>query len=114
MDTNIIPSNEAEDGKLLAILSHLWIVGTIIAWVLNLKKNNRYSAFYIRQMIGWHVFSFLNTFIFLKILDFGFLKWLIGVFLTILWVMSLIYSFSDKEKAIPVIGNTIQNWFKSL
>lgn len=107
-------NNDVKDGKLLAVIAHFWLIGTVVAWVLNLKKNNSFTSFYVRQMIGWHLLTFLNGFIVLKILRIGFLKWILGVILFIFLLMSFFSAFSGKKSLTPFFGEKFQEWFKSL
>lgn len=102
-----------KDGKLLAIISHFWILGTIIAWFLNLKKQNTFTSFYVRQMIGWHLLAFLNGWLIYNFFG-GFIKWILGVILFFFWLISIIGAFSGSKKFIPAFGPYFQNIFKSL
>lgn len=110
----VLPSNDVKDGKILAIISHFWVIGLLISWVLNLKKNNTFTSFYTRQMIGWNLLTFLNTFIILKVLRFDFLKWIFGIILLIFWFISLFGAISGEKKLMPYIGEKIQDFFRSL
>lgn len=112
-EVTIVDEQTAKDGKLLAILSHFWILGTIIAWILNLSKKNEYAAFYIRQMIGLQVLGFLVEGIIVYILG-GFIAKILGIALFVLWLISLFGAFSDKLKLIPVVGAYFQKIFRSL
>ncbi|MFD0992062.1 hypothetical protein [Tenacibaculum geojense] len=105
--------NTASDGKMLAIISHFWVIGTLISWVLNLSKKNTFTAFYNRQMIGWHLLTFLNGWLIYNYLG-GFIKWILGVILFIFWIISLFGAITGKEKLIPVFGTYFQNFFRSL
>lgn len=101
------------DGKTSAIISHFWILGTIIAFFLNLNSKNSFASFYIRQMIGLHLLSFLNGWLVYKYLG-GFIGWGIGVVLFIFWIISILGAFGGEKKLLPVFGEHFQNWFKSL
>jgi len=109
----VVDEQTAKDGKLLAILSHFWVIGTIIAWVLNLKKQNEFTSFYVRQMIGFQLVSFLLQAIVSSIVG-GFITWVLGVVLFAFWVISLIGSFGTDLKFMPFIGEYFQKIFKSL
>ena len=101
------------DGKIYAIISHFWILGTLIALLLNFSKKNSYANFYIKQMLGWHLLSFVNGWIVYKYIG-GFIGWIIGAILFVFWIISLIGAFKGEKKLIPVFGEHFQNWFKSL
>lgn len=102
-----------KEGKLLAIVSHFWLLGTIIAWVLNLKKQNGYTNFYVRQMLGLNILFFLNSAIVFYMLG-GFVRWIFSIVLIVFWFISILGAISDEKKLIPFFGEHFQDWFKSL
>src|SRR5690554_5747210 len=100
-------SNEVlKDGKTIAIIAHMTIIGWIIAFVMNNNAKNAYASFYIRQslgiMLGIIIFSFVPV-----------IGWLVNVGFFILWIISLIGSLSGELKHIPLLGNQFQEWFHS-
>ncbi|MBE7629739.1 hypothetical protein [Tenacibaculum piscium] len=101
------------EGKTNAVISHFWIIGTIIAFVLNLNTKNQYTSFYIRQMTGLHILSFLNGWLVYKYLG-SFIGWTIGISLFILWILSFIAVLKGEKKLIPIIGEYFQDWFKEI
>lgn len=103
----------AEDGKLLAMVSHFFILGTIISWILNLNKQNSFVSFYNRQMIGWHLLIFLNGWLIYAFFG-GFIKFIIWGVLIFLWITSLFGAMKEKETLIPVFGAYFQKIFRSL
>lgn len=111
-EVTIVDEQTAKDGKFLAILSHFWIVGTLIAWVLNLKKKNEFAGFYIRQMIGFQILGFVIEAVVAGIS--GTIASILGFVLFIFWILSLFGAFSDKLKPMPVIGEYFQKIFRSL
>ena len=112
-EVTIVDEQTAKDGKLLALLSHFFIIGTIIAWVLNLKKQNEFAAFYIRQMIGWHLLLFLIEGIVYSIFGWFIAKILFYI-LIFIWLTSIFGAFSNKLKLMPVVGEYFQKIFRSL
>ncbi|MFY9241456.1 MAG: hypothetical protein WAO74_00360 [Polaribacter sp.] len=106
-------NENTSEGKVAAVISHFWIVGLIIAYVMNLNKKNTFTSFYIRQMIGLNLAQFLNGVIVYKYLG-GTAGWLVGVFLFILWIISLIGAIKEEEKEVPVLGEYFQNWFQGI
>jgi uncharacterized membrane protein len=95
------------DGKNVAIIAHLTIIGWIIALVMNSNNKNEFSSFYIRQVLGIMLFAIVLSWI-------PILGWLIGFVLFVFWIMSLIYAIGGNQKEVPLIGSLIQDWFKSL
>lgn len=101
------------EGKTNAIICHFWVIGLIIAFVLNMNKKNSFSNFYIRQMIGLNLLSFLNTWVVYKYLG-SFAGWIVGVILFVLWIISFMAVLKGKKKLIPIFGAQFQDWFKGI
>jgi len=101
------------EGKTMAIISHLWVIGLIIAFFMNNNKKNIFTNFYIRQMLGLNLIQFLNGWIIYKFLG-GTAGIIVSTLLLILWVISLIGAVQGGEKTIPVIGDQFQEWFKNV
>lgn len=96
------------DDKAKAIVAHITLIGWIVALVLNQGENKtELTSYYIRQMLGLMLFSFVLGFI--PVINL--IVWL--VFL-VLWVMSLIGSINGEKKPTPYLGEYFQDWFKAL
>ena len=102
----------AKEGKLTAIISHFWVIGLLIAFVLNMNKKNSFSSFYIRQMIGLNLLQLINVYIIYSYLG-SFIGWIVGVIIFILWAISLIGAIKSEEKLVPVVGEQFQQWFNN-
>lgn len=105
--------NSVEEGKTIAIVSHLSIIGTIIAIVMNNDKKNSFASFHIRQTLG----------IFLLFFALGypvglFDDWMISsslyIFIFILWAYSFISALQGQTNLIPFLGSFFQKAFKNL
>ena len=97
------------DGKNVAIIAHIWWIGWIIALIMNNgEKKTEFGSFYIRQMLGLLLFSFLSW------IPIPYFPFIIGVAGLVLWIMSLIGALSGEKKPVPIIGEQFQDWFKSL
>ena len=96
------------DGKNVAIIAHITLIGWIIALIMNSgEKKTEFASFYIRQMLGLMLFAMVLSFI-------PFIGWIANLVLIVLWIMSLIGALSGDKKETPAIGNLFQDWFKSL
>ncbi|WGH75523.1 hypothetical protein P8625_15905 [Tenacibaculum tangerinum] len=100
-------------GKTAAIISHFWVIGLIIAFVLNMNKRNPFTSFYIRQMLGLNILQLLNGWIIYKYLG-NIAGWIVGVLLFVLWIISLIAAIKGEKKLVPVVGEQFQNLFKGI
>ncbi|GGK59081.1 MULTISPECIES: hypothetical protein [Flavobacteriaceae] len=101
------------EGKTIAIIAYLWVIGLVIAFAMNNDKKNTFAAFHIRQMIGFNILSLANTFVISNYVG----LWtssLISLSLLTLWIIGLIGAAQGKEKRIPLFGDLFQNWFKGI
>jgi uncharacterized membrane protein len=94
------------DGKTKAIVAHLTLIGWIIALVLNSQEKDEFASFYIRQMLGLLILSFVTI-----IPKIGLFLWLA---VAVLWVISLIGAASGEKKLVPLLGEQFQDWFKGI
>ncbi|MFS4482442.1 YtxH domain-containing protein [Hyunsoonleella sp. 2307UL5-6] len=95
------------DGKNIAIIAHITIIGWVIALVMNSSNKTELGSFYIRQMLGLIIISFIGSFI-------PVLNLVIWILMLVLWIMSLIGALSGEKKPTPLLGEHFQNWFKAL
>ena len=103
----------ANEGKTMAIISHFWIIGLIIAFFMNNSTKNSFANFYIRQMIGLNLIQFLNGWIIYNYLG-NTAGIIVSTILLVLWVISLMGAVKGEEKIIPVVGEQFQEWFKNI
>lgn len=96
------------DDKTKAIVSHITLIGWIVALVLNQGEDKtELSSFYIRQMLGLMLLSLVGSII--PVLNF--FLWIVVL---VLWIMSLIGSLNGEKKLTPYVGEYFQDWFKAL
>ncbi|MCB0398311.1 MAG: YtxH domain-containing protein [Winogradskyella sp.] len=95
------------DGKNIAIIAHITIIGWIIALVMNSNNKTELGSFYIRQMLGLVIIAFITSWI-------PFLNLLAFVVLFVAWIMSLISALGGEMKPTWLLGEQFQDWFKSL
>lgn len=97
----------SKDGKNIALIAHITLIGWIIAFVMNNNTKSEFASFYIRQLLGLGLCALLLNFI-------PFLGWILNLGVLVLWIMSLIGALSGEKKLTPVLGAQFQEWFKSL
>lgn len=118
---NINTNKTALDGKSIAIISYLTIIGWIIAYVMYGNNKTQLGAFHLRQslflMITGFAVSILQwVFIFIPILG-----WLISILLYfvllglfVLWIIGLIAAINGEEKEVPFLGKKAQEMLKGI
>ena len=99
--------NSPDNGKVVAIIAHLTIIGWVIALIMNSQNRTEFGSFYIRQTLG----IWLLTIVLGIIPIVGCFAAVIGI---VLIIMSLINAASYKMDPTVVVGEYFQDWFKSL
>ncbi|TXD48281.1 DUF4870 domain-containing protein [Polaribacter sp. IC073] len=102
-----------KEGKTAAIISHLWVLGLLIAFIMNNSKKNPFASFYIRQMVGLNLLYFANQYIVYSYIG-ATAGWIVGVVAFVLWIISLFGAIKGEEKLVPFIGEHFQEWFKNI
>ncbi|OIQ18690.1 MAG: hypothetical protein BM557_07150 [Flavobacterium sp. MedPE-SWcel] len=102
-----------EEGKTMAIVSYLTIIGCIIALVMNSEKKNYFSSFHIRQALGTILLFFILGY------PIGYFNsWMISsafyIFFFIIWVYGFLGAVQGKTYLVPVVGPFFQKTFKNL
>lgn len=102
------------EGKKIAIIAYLTIIGLVIAFLMNKEKNNEFAKFHIRQNLGLFVIGLLSSIIqFIPIIG-QIAGPIIGLLLFVLWIIGLLGAINNKEKEVPFVGNMFQKWFNTL
>lgn len=101
-----------EEGKSIAIISYIMIVGVLIAWSMNSDKKNEFAAFHIRQAFGLSL-----TFIGLGLIISNFGNPMITismwVFVSVLWSYGFLGAIQGKCFSVPLVGGLFQKLFSS-
>ncbi len=95
------------DGKTNAIVSHLFLIGWVIALVINSNEKDEFASFYIRQNLGLMLAGMILVLI-------PVIGWIISIAIFVFWIMSLIGAVQGEKKETPILGKYFQDWFKAL
>ena len=116
--SNASPSSGGMDGKTIAIISYITLIGLIVAFVMNQNKKDDLASYHIRQMVGLTLLS-----IALSILGWilGSVSGMLGMVVNILslgvlvlWVLGLIKAIGGEKSPVPIVGQMFQDWFKNI
>lgn len=106
-------NSNTQEGKNIAIVSYITIIGAIIAIFMNIDKKNSFAAFHIRQALGIFVSFFLIGY-FIGYFD----SWMISsafyIFYFILWAYGFIGALQSEMKMVPLLGAQFQKIFKNI
>lgn len=96
-----------DEGKTMAIIAYVTLLGTLIAWFMNKDKNNEFAKFHIgqalRAWIAGIVISIAAT-ILVMITGVGVLSYL-SYAGWVLAILGLINAVNGKMEKIPLVGN---------
>jgi len=102
------------EGRNMAIIAYITIIGLIIAFIMNSNKKDKYASYHIRQSLGIAVSALaLSVIGIIPIL--GWIISFLGFFLILfLWVMGLVNAINGKEKPVLLVGEKFIEWFKDV
>ncbi len=99
-----------EEGKTMAIIAYVTLIGTLIAFIMNNDKQNEFVKFHIGQALrAWLTGIVLSIFagFFAFFTGIGILRYLsyAGVILAILGLMN---AMNGKMEKIPIVGSLFE------
>jgi uncharacterized membrane protein len=108
----------SDNGKTVAIVAYITLVGWIVALILHGNAKSSLGAYHLRQMLGLMILAVGTTIIRIPLLFIPFLGWGINlgisVGLLVFWILGLVSSVNAEEKPIPLLGELFQKWFAAI
>ena len=103
-----------EEGKTIAILAYITLIGLVVAFVMNNEKKNSFANYHIRQALGIGLTGLaLGMIGIVPIL--GWFIAIVGYFaLFAMWIMGLMSALNGKESPVFLLGAKYQEWFKGI
>ncbi|MES2418139.1 MAG: hypothetical protein V4541_08110 [Bacteroidota bacterium] len=109
------------DGKTIAIISYITIIGWIIAYIQFGKNKSPLAAFHIRQSLFLMLCAFGISIVQILFPFIPHLGWIISITFSlvmlgflVLWVIGLINAISGEQKPLPIFGNKAQDFLKGI
>ncbi len=99
--------------KTTAVVAYITIIGTIIAYFMNLEPKDRFASFHIRQAFGIHITFYLIG-ILIGLFDQGIIVSAFYIFFIVLWGYGLIMAIKGEEREVPILGPLFQKWFSTI
>lgn len=103
----------SDNGKIVAIISYFFVLGWIIALVLNNGNKTVLGSFHVRQSLGIMCIGVILSLI-VGIFDIFIITLIIILALIVFWLLGLISAISGEMKPVPVFGRKFQEWFKGI
>ncbi|MBB6681079.1 hypothetical protein H4O20_06450 [Aequorivita sp. 609] len=103
----------SDDGKTVAIISYITLIGWIIALIMNNGNKTPLGTFHVRQSLGIMcvgvVFAIISGF-----LDLWILSSIVNIGVLVLWILGLVSAVQGEMKPVPLLGEQFQEWFKGI
>lgn len=100
------------DDKTKSIVAHITLIGWVIALVMNQSDKGPNTSFYLRQNLGLMIIAIAGSV--LGMLTVSVISTIISIAILVLWILSLLGAISGEQKAVPVLGDMFQQWFKGI
>ena len=103
---------ENNNGKTIAIISYITVIGFLIAFVMNNTTKSKFATFHLRQAFGVMAMSVFAQFLrFIHVFGFGLAGKLIFVAAFVFLIMGIYSAIQNEEKPLPIFGTYFQEWF---
>lgn len=114
-------ATQSMDGKSIAIISYITIIGWIVAYVMHGNNKSQLGAFHIRQSLFLMLCGFTTAIAQMLFVFIPFLGWIISILLYfvllglfVLWIIGLIAAINGEEKPVPFLGAKAQELLKGI
>lgn len=107
-------SVETNNGKTVAIIAYLTIIGLVVSLVMNSKNATSLGRFHIRQSIGITVTAMVaGIFRFIPMVG-NILVSIIGIVILVILILGILSAIQGEEKELPFVGRLYQKWFSMI
>lgn len=114
METTNNSITVADEGKKIATISYITIIGLVIAFIMNNEKKDAFASYHIKQSVGLAVTGLVLGIIGM-IPIIGWIINILGIFILLyMWVMGLMNAINEKESPVPFLGEKYIEWFKNM
>ncbi|MGJ1323418.1 hypothetical protein ACR780_12050 [Sphingobacterium faecium] len=107
-------SISTNNGKTVALIAYLTIIGLIAAVIMNNKNATSLGRFHIRQSIGITVTAMAVGLLRYVPLVGNIVGLIIGIVILVALILSILSAVKGEEQELPFIGNLFQKWFSMI
>lgn len=94
-----------EEGKTIAIISYITVIGLLIAYLMNNDKKNEFAKFHIGQSVRIAILGVANYILsFFMPSSLWFISSIVSLGILALIIIGIINAVNLKEEPLPVIG----------
>lgn len=106
--------NQNIEGKNIAVIAYITIIGLIIAFVMNNEKKEPFASYHIKQSLGLALTGLALGIIGIVPII-GWLINIVGIFVLIyMWIVGLMNAINGKESNVPFLGKKYNEWLKNI
>lgn len=103
----------SDNGKTVAIIAYITLVGWIIALVMNNGNKTALGTYHVRQSLGIMCVGVLAN-ILAALIGIPIISWIVWAGVVVLWLLALISAANSEMKPVPIVGEKFQEWFKGI
>ncbi|MBR5128210.1 MAG: hypothetical protein IKU69_07245 [Roseburia sp.] len=87
------------DKKITGIVGYLTWIGWLIAFLAGDREG---AKFHLNQSLVLLIANLINSI--LSAIDVPFIPGILGLVLTVFWILGLVYAIKEEEKELPIVG----------
>ena len=114
METIENKTTVVNQGKNIAIIAYITIIGLVIAYVMNNDKKDTFAAYHIKQSLGLAATGLVLGIVGMVPI----LGWIINILgiiiLLYMWVIGIMNAINEKESPVPILGEKYKEWLKNI
>lgn len=109
----MITQQNINEGKTIAVISYILIVGFPIAFSMNSENKNPYASFHIRQGLGLTL-TFITIGLTISNFESIFIAAPMWIFISVLMSFGIFNAISGSTRPIPLLGNLFQKYLANI
>ncbi|CAL66426.1 membrane protein [Christiangramia forsetii] len=99
--------------KTTAIVAYITILGTIIAYFMNLDPKDKFASFHIRQAFGINITFYLIGAL-MGMFNEGLIIGAFYLFFIVLWGYGIFMAIKGETREVPLLGPLFQKLFSTI
>jgi uncharacterized membrane protein len=106
--------SEKDNGKVVAVVSYLTIIGWVIAYFMNSSNKTELGSFHIRQSFGLGVVQLILSIVASFLPSLYSVFGIAGLVVFVFQIIGFIGAIQESTNPVPLIGAKLQSVFSSI
>jgi uncharacterized membrane protein len=106
--------SEKDNGKVVAVVSYLTIIGWVIAYFMNSSNKTELGSFHIRQSFGLVVVQLILSIVASFLPSLYSVFGIAGLVVFVFQIIGFIGAIQESTNPVPLIGAKLQSVFSSI